>query len=445
MGYWNKRIAFLGVVVIALVAIACGTDEPSSSPTATPAPTGTVVSDLPPAGDPPPADPTTDAGQLALARARWAALDISDYDVTMSLQCFCPLNVSKMVDLKVRDGVIARGVRPAGSDVNTEIVLERYRTVEGLFDFVADAIEQEAHSITAIYHPEHGYPESVFVDFVSNIADEEHGFTIEKITAAAFGNTAADELAAARGLWLAADLRSYSFTFQQLCFCPQEITQPVLIEVRYGQVEAVSRPGSELQLDPPSISDYLPVEGLFDLVQGAIDRDADVIEVEYHTAFGYPVSAFFDYVQVASDEELKFEVSGLIGGDGFLGDSSEADLLAARTLWQEGVGNYQFVFEWHCFCGLGAGVSVEIEVRRNAIVSVRPENSDALLEPSELGKYMTVEGLFGFIKDGFDRNAARVRVTYDPVLGYPAEAWIDYSLNIIDEERGFSLADFSPN
>ena len=209
MGYRNKRIAFLGVVVIALVAIACGTDEPSSSPTATPAPTGTVVSDLPPAGDPPPADPTTDAGQLALARARWAALDISDYDVTMSLQCFCPFGVSKAVDLKVRDGVIARGVRPAGSDVNTEIVLERYRTVEGLFDFVADAIEQEAHSITAIYHPEYGYPESVFVDFVSNIADEEHGFTIEKITATAFENTAADELAAARGLWLEADLRSF--------------------------------------------------------------------------------------------------------------------------------------------------------------------------------------------------------------------------------------------
>ena len=311
MSYWNKRIAFLGVVVIALVAIACGTDEPSSSPTATLAPTGTVVSDLPPAGDPPPADPTTDAGQLALARARWAALDISDYDVTMSLQCFCPLNVSKMVDLKVRDGVIARGVRPAGSDVNTEIVLERYRTVEGLFDFVADAIEQEAHSITAVYHPEHGYPESVFVDFVSNIADEEHGFTIEKITAAAFGNTAADELAAARGLWLEADLSRYSFTLQQFCFCPPEVNAPVLIEVRNGRVDIVSRPDSESHLDPPSIVDYFTVEGLFDLVQGAIDRDADVIEVEYHPEFGHPVSAFFDYVQVTSDEELKFEVSDM--------------------------------------------------------------------------------------------------------------------------------------
>ena len=195
-----------------------------------------------------------------------------------------------------------------------------------------------------------------------------------------------------------------------------------------------SRPGSELQLDPPSISDYLPVEGLFDLVQGAIDRDADVIEVEYHTAFGYPVSAFFDYVQVASDDELKFEVSGLISGDGFLGDSSEADLLAARTLWQEArPSDYDFVFEWQCFCALAAFGAIEVEVRDGGMVNVA---QDGLL---------TVDGVFTFIADGFQRNAARVRVNYDPVLGYPAKVWIDYDLNTVDDESGFRLVGFSPN
>ncbi len=83
-----------------------------------------------------------------------------------------------------------------------------------------------------------------------------------------------------------------------------------------GEIVAVSRPDSDLHLAPPSIPDYVPVEGLFDLVQGAIDRDADVIEVEYHPAFGYPVSAFFDYVQLAMDEELRFEVSELLPGSG---------------------------------------------------------------------------------------------------------------------------------
>ena len=43
-----------------------------------------------------------------------------------------------------------------------------------------------------------------------------------------------------------------------------------------------------------------------------------------------------------------------------------------------------------------------------------------------------------------DRNAARVRVNYDPALGYPAKVWIDYNPNTIDDEGGFSLADFSP-
>jgi hypothetical protein len=367
MSHWKKRIVVLGVAVTALVAIACGTDGAGSSPTATVGPTQ---------GDPPPAvlpvDQGTDSTQLALARARWAALDILDYDVTMSLQCFCPLGVSTMVDLKVRDGVITKGVRPAGSDINDDIVIERFRTVEGLFDFVADAIEREAHSIAAIYHPEYGYPESVFVDFVSNIADEENGFTIEKITAPAFGNTAADELAAARGLWLEADLRNYSFTLRQLCFCPPEITEPVLIEVRNGEIEAVSRPGSHSPLDPPSVDDWVAVEGLFDLVQSAIDRDGDVIEVEYHPEFGYPMSAFLDYEQGPSDEELKFEVSGLTRSDGFSGDGSEADLVAARALWQEAAfSDYDFVFEWQCFCPLSYHGPFEIEVRTGAIASVR--------------------------------------------------------------------------
>ena len=58
---------------------------------------------------------------------------------------------------------------------------------------------------------------------------------------------------------------------------------------------------------------------------------------------------------------------------------------------------------------------------------------------------MTVDELFGFIEDGFDQNAAQVRVSYDPELGYPVEAWIDYRLNTIDEERGFVITSFSPN
>lgn len=315
MGFWYKRAVLLGVAAIALFAIACGSDGAGSIPTAGPEPADTAVPEVGPAGDPPPADPSTDAGQLGLARLRWEALDISDYDVTMTLQCFCPFGVSKAVDLKVRNGVITKGLHPAGSDTSTEIVLERFKTVEGLFDFIADAIEQKAHRITAVYHPEYGYPESVFIDFVSNIADEENGFTIEKITASFFGNTAADELAAARGLWLEADLTRYSFTFQRFCFCPPEIIAPVLIEVRNGRVDSVSRPGAESHLPPPSITDYLTVEGLFGLVQGAIERDSDVIEVDYHPEFGYPVSALFDYEQGASDDELKFEVSGLTEGE----------------------------------------------------------------------------------------------------------------------------------
>ena len=172
MSYWNNRIVVLGVMVIALVAIACGTDAASSSPTATVTP--------PPGGqgDPPSADPTTDAGQLTMARARWATLGLIDYEFRMNWVRFCITEYRAPVDLEVRDGKIVGGVYAPDSGLTSAVELSRYETVKGLFDLITDAIVQDAHSIEASYHPEYGYPESVFIDYDERIADEERGFVI---------------------------------------------------------------------------------------------------------------------------------------------------------------------------------------------------------------------------------------------------------------------------
>ena len=173
MGF-RKLMLVLGVAAIALTAIACGTDEPSSSPTGTAVP-----------------DSNSDAGLLVEAQARWAGLNLGDYDFRMSWQCFCDSDFRAPVDLEVRGGEITGGVYAPDSALTTVVDLSRYETVDGLFDLIADAIAQEAHSIQATYHPEHGYPESVFIDYSLHTVDEESGFAITKVTAAALGNTVA--------------------------------------------------------------------------------------------------------------------------------------------------------------------------------------------------------------------------------------------------------------
>ena len=58
-------------------------------------------------------------------------------------------------------------------------------------------------------------------------------------------------------------------------------------------------------------SSWRPVEGLFDLVQDAIDRNAARLEATFDPATGFPGSFAADYDLAVADEELAFTAGGL--------------------------------------------------------------------------------------------------------------------------------------
>lgn len=107
--------------------------------------------------------------------------------------------------------------------------------------------------------------------------------------------------------WMSADLTAYEFHFRRLCFCGPDTTREVIIEVILDNVSSVrdAETGEELP-DPDS---YPTVVDLFAEIRDAIEREADVIEVEYDDLFGHPVSAAFDFVLNAADEEMSFIVT----------------------------------------------------------------------------------------------------------------------------------------
>lgn len=120
---------------------------------------------------------------LDQARAAWAAAGSADYDMTMSVSCFCLLFPedpdASSVDIEVRDGQIVSGTTDNG--VVLSEVPSLFLTVEALFDEIQDAIDARAARIDAIYHAS-GYPLSVFIDRVFLIADEEIGYSIHELT-----------------------------------------------------------------------------------------------------------------------------------------------------------------------------------------------------------------------------------------------------------------------
>lgn len=116
-----------------------------------------------------------ESDEIARARAAWIALGHHDYRFTQERLCFCPLG-GQPVQLTVRADTLVSGMLLADSSMLAPRELQGYRSIDGLFDFVA-GIEAERvavfeRSFDSTYH----YPSHVWVDYDRNIADEEMGY-----------------------------------------------------------------------------------------------------------------------------------------------------------------------------------------------------------------------------------------------------------------------------
>ena len=107
------------------------------------------------------------------------------------------------------------------------------------------------------------------------------------------------------------------------------------------------------------------------------------------------------------------------------------------------IKNYQYTFNWRCFCTPDYVKPVILSVRDGAIDSVKYADNGAAVDKANYEKYRTVESLFDMIQEAIDKKAAKIQVTYDAKSGYPLSAFIDYSASIADEEKGFSVKKFS--
>lgn len=114
------------------------------------------------------------------ARERWAEAGVDDYTLDLERICFC-MNVGA-VRIVVVDGQPVSYTVVATSEALPEEQRAWYPTVPGLFDFVEEAIDRDAHRIDARYDRRRGYPLELFVDYDERIADEELGFRISAFT-----------------------------------------------------------------------------------------------------------------------------------------------------------------------------------------------------------------------------------------------------------------------
>ena len=128
-------------------------------------------------------------------------------------------------------------------------------------------------------------------------------------------NRAEVELDSHLSLWQQARLGNYTYEYNVLCECLDNLGQPVKVTVTDGVIESVVYVESGELVhsgDPPVVEGsprYYMINGLFEVIQDAIDNEPDQLTVSYDSEFGYPTNIEIDYLSNAIDDEYILTVN----------------------------------------------------------------------------------------------------------------------------------------
>ena len=116
-----------------------------------------------------------------------------------------------------------------------------------------------------------------------------------------------EELSDARRRWTDKGPSVYSIDLFRSCECTPEMSGPVVVNVQNGTVQSrFYRAGGTV---PPNLAPAFPgVEGLFDLIADARQRNAHRVEVRYDRELGYPAWLVIDYDRAVADDEFTYSV-----------------------------------------------------------------------------------------------------------------------------------------
>jgi hypothetical protein len=116
--------------------------------------------------------------------------------------------------------------------------------------------------------------------------------------------------------------------------------------------------------------------------------------------------------------------------------------LAARQLWTLlALPAYRFTLTTLCFCIPES--SIEVTVRDGQVSSAVHVDTRVALSPERLRLLPTLTVLFDLGGNAYARNAAQVQFTSNTRYGFLESIFIDYDIQIADEEIGYQVSGFT--
>jgi hypothetical protein len=113
----------------------------------------------------------------------------------------------------------------------------------------------------------------------------------------------------AEARWRATGIVDYTYDLARSCFCPE---LAVTISVVAGETRAVTKDGRPARAEE-LVSVPVTIPELFAVIRRELGRGADAgpATIRYDAARGFPMSASFDPIVNAIDDEYSFTVSNL--------------------------------------------------------------------------------------------------------------------------------------
>ena len=114
-------------------------------------------------------------------RALWDAAAITDYSMRFQRLClFCAVDFLIPVRITVRDDTIDTVTDLDTGAAVAEITEGTFLTIDELFDFIQDAIDQNASEIDVRYDEVLGYPTDVNIDLSRSFINDDAQFEIRE-------------------------------------------------------------------------------------------------------------------------------------------------------------------------------------------------------------------------------------------------------------------------
>jgi hypothetical protein len=120
------------------------------------------------------------------------------------------------------------------------------------------------------------------------------------------------DLDVALSKWEQSNIKNYEYQLRVNCFCPPNVTFPVIMKVADGVNISAEYAQEPKEITNNYFKQYDTIDKLFDVIQKSIDDKVASLIVEYDGTYGYPKSITIDRIKDAIDDEIAFFIEVFI-------------------------------------------------------------------------------------------------------------------------------------